>query len=492
MTVNTPLELWRRATPSYESIPDDEHDPRISEFSHHRRYCSWRYVGGLLILPLLLVGFVCLGFFAQWGSYLTVDRAHQETVVPTLLSVIYPENRTHIYALRNPVYNELQEAEIISVKDSPWKDVELPELWLDRTEILPGGSLTVTWTVGRDTDTGNIFLQDNVDVIALYCEESDSFLEAATIEQIKATSKFYGGDDQDSWYIPSFPNLRQDHCHFRLYASLSKRSSRTKRTSYASTQYYVQIAKSETLDIVHAKETPTSIHLALTNETSKMIVQFTTGHVAAAVPVARISGIAHESTIVEGTTDTYTSADLCQSPGNLTQAGMFYPPGLLHTIELDHLQPNTSYKYQVGLRHKNGTVLLWSDEYTFHTAPSDGDTQSFSYVVYGDQGCPHLGWKGGQEWLEAMVARETNLTSVHHFGDISYARGAAHVWDGWFQMVQPMTARVPLMVAIGNHEYDHTDGGGPDKDPSGVKTAHGYMPKCKCRYTYIGQWIPFH
>jgi hypothetical protein len=32
------------------------------------------------------------------------------------------------------------------------------------------------------------------------------------------------------------------------------------------------------------------------------------------------------------------------------------------------------------------------------------------------------------------------------------------------------------MVAVGNHEYDHTDGGGPGKDPSGVETAHGFMP----------------
>lgn len=78
--------------------------------------------------------------------------------------------------------------------------------------------------------------------------------------------------------------------------------------------------------------------------------------------------------------------------------------------------------------------------------------------------------------MESMMRREgDDLASVHHFGDISYARGAAHVWDGWFDMIQPMSTRVPLMVAVGNHEYDHTEGG-EGKDPSGVLTGHGYMP----------------
>jgi hypothetical protein len=439
------------------------------------------------------MGLVCLGFFAFFGSFYTEDKAHQETVVPTLLSVIHPENKTHVYALTNPLYDQLQQAEILPINnDSPWKDVELPELWLDKTQIVPGGSLTITWTVGRDTETGNIFLQDDVDVIALYCDDSYSFLEAATISQARTTSEFNGGSHQDSWYIPSFPNLRQDRCHFRLHASLVSSRGHKSSMDDAITPRYVQIASSENVEIVHAKEIPTSIHLALTNETSKMIVQFTTGNVVGSnttIPVARLllsakaknendESSSSSTIIIEGTTDTYTSDDMCQSPGNLTQAGMFYPPGMLHTIELDHLLPNTEYKYQVGLR-QNDTVLLWSDEYTFRTPPKEGDdsTHPVSYVVYGDQGCPHLGWKGGQEWLEAMLERETNLTSVHHFGDISYARGASHVWDAWSQMVQPLTARVPLMVAIGNHEYDHTDGGGPGKDPSGVETKHGFMPE---------------
>jgi len=45
----------------------------------------------------------------------------------------------------------------------------------------------------------------------------------------------------------------------------------------------------------------------------------------------------------------------------------------------------------------------------------------------------------------------------------------------WFEMIQPMAARVPLMIAVGNHEYDHLSGGF-GKDPSGVLTDGGFNP----------------
>jgi hypothetical protein len=367
------------------------------------------------------------------------------------------------------LYEEFQQAHILPPDKSLWTDVELPEIWLDKTHIDPGESLTIFWTVGRDTDTGNILLKES-DVIALFCDEAPGFLEAATIAQVRATSRFNGGY-HDSWMIPAFPDLRQDSCRFRLFSFV------VTTDAGRSSKEFIHLATSDTLKIKHAKETPTAIHLALTNDPSTMIVQFTTGDVRHTVPVARIAPLEEPwQWTSPGTTTTYTAEDLCQSPGNLTQAGNFYPPGMLHTISLNNLIPSTKYKYQVGLMEKDDVVLHWSEEFTFQTPPEEGDTQPIVYVVYGDQGCPYHGWKGGQQWLEAMVERETNLSTVHHFGDLSYARGAAHVWDSWFRMVQPLAARVPLMVAVGNHEYDHTNGGGLDKDPSGVATPHGFMP----------------
>jgi acid phosphatase type 7 len=160
------------------------------------------------------------------------------------------------------------------------------------------------------------------------------------------------------------------------------------------------------------------------------------------------------------------------------------------------------YRYRVGVKQNDGQggAVESSDVYNFTSSLVRGDAQPFSYLVYGDQGCPADGWGVGSQWTAAMTAREVGsggssrsrsrhttgtglrganpfpIRSVHHFGDLSYARGAAHIWDEWFQMIQVFSAHVPLMVGVGNHEYDHTSGGENGKDPSGVVDPHGFMP----------------
>jgi hypothetical protein len=49
------------------------------------------------------------------------------------------------------------------------------------------------------------------------------------------------------------------------------------------------------------------------------------------------------------------------------------------------------------------------------------------------------------------------------------------MWDAWFEMIKPFSHSLPLMIAIGNHEYDYLSGG-LGKDPSGVGIDHGYHP----------------
>ena len=64
---------------------------------------------------------------------------------------------------------------------------------------------------------------------------------------------------------------------------------------------------------------------------------------------------------------------------------------------------------------------------------------------------------------------------VIHAGDISYARGIAYLWDQWHQIVEPYATKVPYMVGIGNHEYDHLELG-QGKDPSGAAGV-GFHPE---------------
>lgn len=41
---------------------------------------------------------------------------------------------------------------------------------------------------------------------------------------------------------------------------------------------------------------------------------------------------------------------------------------------------------------------------------------------------------------------------ILHVGDLSYADGNPHIWNSFFEGLQPFAASVPYMVAVGNHE----------------------------------------
>ena len=129
--------------------------------------------------------------------------------------------------------------------------------------------------------------------------------------------------------------------------------------------------------------------------------------------------------------------------------------------------------------------MTWSRENCeFTTALAAGDHTPHAYLVYGDQGFDGGdGWSAGAAGVTTAIAQElvdsqqeARIRSIHHIGDLSYAQGAAHQWDQWFHMIQAFSTRVPLMVAVGNHEYDHELGGDRGKDPSGVTTDNGFHP----------------
>jgi acid phosphatase type 7 len=52
------------------------------------------------------------------------------------------------------------------------------------------------------------------------------------------------------------------------------------------------------------------------------------------------------------------------------------------------------------------------------------------------------------------IGESHGLDFLLHFGDISYARGVGFVWEQWHALIEPVSARIPYMVSIGNHgEY---------------------------------------
>lgn len=485
-----------------------------------RWHYYWKQGLLLLALALLAVGCHLLLDSSNIHDCHHVDRQEKdEHTIPTLLSVVQDDGRgNYLYALDHPLYERLKHSDISMDTTGDHDVVERPTLHLSASNnnnnnnstgnnstirIHPRGALTVSWTKGQRRD-GSPVVQEE-DVLLLYCGDRPyvhlratryphQFLEAATISMARATSQKHddrqtmnqqqGPQDENEWYFPSFPVVGHDACQFRLVRALSSKDS---RKTYGSTLYdntYVLSAVSEILQITDGASSPFAIHLALGDGIDTMVVHFQTGQ--SGTPTVRY-GVRPEAMLLSasGTSQSYTASDMCQAPANRAEPGKFQPPGQLHVVTLTHLEPNTTYHYQTGLQDSSGR-LTWSPTIShFVSAPKvQAEAEAFSYIVYGDQGCPAVGWGEGGAWTAAMTAREVDGTSnhlpirmVHHFGDISYARGAAHIWDEWFHMISSFTPRVPLMISIGNHEYDHTGGGGKGKDPSGVIDPGGYRPK---------------
>ena len=439
--------------------------------------------------------------------------------LPTLLSVVDPLSGDYILASNNPLYNQWYDASIRSPNQELYEALSpMPRLTLDRTELSRiRDSLTISW---RDV------LAKPDDFLVLHCENDlyktttpplrgnndlvkhnkglvnakSSMLEIATIAQAQATSRKHGGTEPSSWFIPNFPVTMYDACQFVLYRNDHSHAevedttdgneiSTGRLLEGATILNLIPVAFSDVLDSHKLKDMPTQLHLAFGDNPRTMVAQFTTA--VQGTPVANYyeTSKGKNSQKVSGTSHTYTASDMCGPPANLTQAGCFQAPGMLHVVELTNLKPNTRYSYKVGLT--SGQGIVWSDQNEFVSPPVVGTTPtqdidllrshhhhhhhfdgnkdedgegdkhcSFAYVVYGDQGCPSVGWGQGGEWVTGMLGRELEATSsnstvpissVHHFGDLSYARGNAAIWEEWFNMMEPVASKIPLMIGVGNH-----------------------------------------
>ncbi|CAB9510615.1 Probable inactive purple acid phosphatase [Seminavis robusta] len=444
-------------------------------------------------LRLILGWFVAILLVGRWQSVQdfgvvsnviqTRTRGDPTTsahTLPTILSVVDPISGNYLNALENPLYEILKARDVVLDHENAENKENGIHLEWDRTHIHARDSVKIRWA-----DTKGI-VTDN-DILVLVCD--DEILEIATIAQARATSQRHSPhgiesvrDENNSWYFPSFPILRRDTCQFSLY---DKAPSRQKKGTAAIYQYD-HLATSNDLYLVDAHKTPTAIHIAFGDTLDEMVVQFTTGYLNG-TPVVQY-GIDSLDHTAKGQSHTYTNEDMCQEPATRREPGKYQPPGIMHVVRLQELAPNMTYQYRVGLEEaaqddnqEFHQEITWSDTYSFQSAPVvAGDSPPFSFLVYGDQGCPALGWGDGGVWTSAMAARELHgsrpIRAVHHFGDLSYAVGVAHVWDEWFHMISSFTPHVPLMIGVGNHEYDHTEGGSGGKDPSGVNSSAGYHP----------------
>ncbi|RLN02479.1 hypothetical protein BBJ28_00012813 [Nothophytophthora sp. Chile5] len=212
--------------------------------------------------------------------------------------------------------------------------------------------------------------------------------------------------------------------------------------------------------------TPKQGHIAFTSHVDEMAVMFNSASDETPVVTYGLDPGALTQH-VEGHSATYKASDLCNRPANLTSQQWFRDPGNMHTVILTKLQLGTRYFYRFG-SEKDG----WSSVYSFMSRP-DPSVKHAKFLAYAD-----MGVDGAPAATSTAVRSYQDVVDGYdgfllHFGDISYARGHAHMWDEFFHIIEPYATRLPYMVSIGNHEYDYMTGGA--NDPSGAVGADGRM-----------------
>ena len=190
-----------------------------------------------------------------------------------------------------------------------------------------------------------------------------------------------------------------------------------------------------TLQVVASLE-PDQIHLSWTEEPSTTLTvvwrtwQTSTPHVVE----YRVAG-----------TSTWSAATGSARPSGTA--------GTLHETTLEGLTPATAYEYRV-----RGDGSAWSDVFTTRTAPPPGPAD-FDAVYVADTGLVGRadGLATGTQQVIDEIA-ELNPDLVLLGGDYAYYNTDQRYGtldnsiDAWFNQMQPIGARSPMMVSYGNHE----------------------------------------
>uniref|UniRef100_A0A7S4VE98 Purple acid phosphatase n=1 Tax=Ditylum brightwellii TaxID=49249 RepID=A0A7S4VE98_9STRA len=114
---------------------------------------------------------------------------------------------------------------------------------------------------------------------------------------------------------------------------------------------------------------------------------------------------------------------------------------------------------QKGQGHAQQFVLGKSPQYKFTTAPLPGAKSKAKIIIFGDLGQSYNSTLTMYNILttEILSPELSPLSSSHLMicaGDMSYADSHQDKWDNWFDLMGPLTSRVPLHVLPGNHEME--------------------------------------
>jgi len=117
-----------------------------------------------------------------------------------------------------------------------------------------------------------------------------------------------------------------------------------------------------------------------------------------------------------------------------------------------NLAANTRYYYRVGFTSNSGS---FSPVYSFMSRPNSEQVSETRFLMYGDLGGE---WAGSGHLTTARMI-DSNEVEENEFtllvGDVSYEDGQDEYWDIYVDQIEPIAARHPFMVQVGNHEEDY-------------------------------------
>ncbi|XP_047249460.1 nucleotide pyrophosphatase/phosphodiesterase-like isoform X2 [Capsicum annuum] len=181
-------------------------------------------------------------------------------------------------------------------------------------------------------------------------------------------------------------------------------------------------------------------------------------------------------------------------------------PGFIHTSFLKDLWPNMVYTYKLGHMLNNGSIV-WSKKYSFKSPPFPGQESLQRIVIFGDMGKQER--DGSNEYAnyqpgslmttDTLIKDLDNIDAVFLIGDLPYANGYISQWDQFTAQVEPITSRVPFMIASGNHErtwensgslYTGLDSGGECGVPA--ETLYYVPAENRAKFWYAADYGMFH
>lgn len=192
------------------------------------------------------------------------------------------------------------------------------------------------------------------------------------------------------------------------------------------------------------ESSPTQIHLAMGKTSETMVVSWSTPDRSDSVVLFGRTRDMKSSAI--GNSSSYTTKTV---PKNGNDFVMYTSP-FIHHVHLTGLEPSAEYYYQI-----HGA----SEVNSFVTPPAPGDDRLLTMVMVGD-----LGQTEDSAATVQHLNEEKQASVMLHAGDMSYADCDGSRWDSYFDMIQPLSKRLPWMVSAGNHEIE-PDGTGSIMTP---------------------------